>query len=108
MTVDVLFARADSNYKAIPSCELYDMQRDARTYDGSCPVVAYPPCRARGRLRAYAAPRPDERNLGRLAVALLREFWSTRYTAPLTAQKLPASGSHDAYGGWTLAAKQKW
>jgi hypothetical protein len=73
-TVAVLFARADSNYKALPGTDVYDMERDARTYDGPHPVVAYPPCRAWGRLRQFANPRPDERNLGHLAVALVCEF----------------------------------
>ena len=34
MTVAVLFARADSHYKALPGVDVYDMERDARTYDG--------------------------------------------------------------------------
>lgn len=44
--VAVLFAREDSVYKTLPECEVYDMARDARTYDGPWPVVAHPPCRA--------------------------------------------------------------
>lgn len=31
MTVAVLFARADSHYKALPDVEVYDMERDAKT-----------------------------------------------------------------------------
>lgn len=86
MTVAVLFARADSNYKAIPGCELYDMERDARTYDGSCPVVAQPPCRAWGRLRTFLRTRGRTNATsgawrlpccGNLAVC-----WSTRQAAP--------------------------
>lgn len=73
-TVAVLFARADSVYKTLPGCDVYDMERDARIYDGPHPVVAHPPCRSWGRLRAFASPRPDERNLARLAVAMVREF----------------------------------
>lgn len=110
MTVAVLFARADSHYKVLPDCDVYDMQRDARTYDGPHPVVAHPPCRAWGRLRAFANPRPDKRNLGRLAVALVREFGGVlEHPAGSTlwsAQGLPAPGSRDAFGGWTLAAPQ--
>ena len=69
-----LFVRADSIYKTLPGVDAYDIERDARTYDGPWPVVAHPPCRAWGRLRTFAKPRPDERNLARLAVALVREF----------------------------------
>jgi hypothetical protein len=42
--VAVLFARADSVYKTLPGVDVYDMERDARTYDGPWPVVAHPPC----------------------------------------------------------------
>lgn len=111
-TVAVLFARSDSHYKELPGCDVYDMERDARTYDGPWSVVAHPPCRAWGRLRAFANPRPDERNLGRLAVALVREFGGVlEHPAGSTlwaAQHLPAPGSRDSFGGWTLAAPQKW
>lgn len=111
-TVAVLFARADSHYKALDGCDVYDMGRDARTYDGPFPVVAHPPCRAWGRLRSFAKPRADERNLARLAVALVREFGGVlEHPAGSTlwsAQNLPRPGERDAFGGWTLAAPQKW
>ena len=42
VTVAVLFAREDSHYKTLPQCDVYDMARDARTYDGPHPVVAHP------------------------------------------------------------------
>lgn len=112
MTIAVLFARADSAYKDLPDVEVYDMERDARTYDGPWPVVAHPPCRAWGRLRTFANPRPDERNLARLAVALVREFGGVlEHPAGSTlwaAQRLPTPGNRDDYGGWTLAAPQMW
>lgn len=112
MTVAVLFARADSVYKSLPDVEVYDMERDARTYDGPWPVVAHPPCRAWGRLRAFARPRADERNLARLAVAMVREFGGVlEHPAGSTlwpAQQLPRPGERDAFGGWTLPAPQKW
>jgi hypothetical protein len=111
-TVAVLFARADSHYKALAGVEVYDMERDARTYDGPWPVVAHPPCRAWGRLRTFANPRPDERNLARLAVAMVREFGGVlEHPAGSTlwpAQALPRPGERDAFGGWTLAAPQHW
>ena len=113
VTVAVLFARADSHYKTMAGVEVYDMERDARTYDGPFPVVAHPPCRAWGRLRTFANPRPDERNLARLSVALVREFGGVlEHPAGSTlwdAQSLPRPGAtRDAHGGWTFAAPQKW
>lgn len=40
--IAVLFARKDSVYKTMPECDVYDIDRDARTYDGPWPVVAHP------------------------------------------------------------------
>lgn len=33
-SVAVLFARADSIYKTMPQCDVYDIERDARTTRG--------------------------------------------------------------------------
>lgn len=108
----VLFARADSVYKTLPGCDVYDMERDARTYDGPHPVVAHPPCRAWGAFAMFAKPRADERNLARLAVALVREFGGVlEHPARSTlwpAQQLPEQGRRDQWGGWTLLIDQHW
>jgi hypothetical protein len=111
MTVAVLFARADSIYKTLPDVDVYDMERDARTYDGPWPVVAHPPCRGWGRLRQFANPRPDERNLGRLAVSLVREFGGVlEHPAESTlfsACRMPQPGEFpDQWGGVTLSIEQ--
>ena len=110
--VAVIFARADSIYKTLPGVDVYDMERDARTYDGPWPVVAHPPCRSWGRLRAFAKPRADERNLARMAVALVRELGGVlEHPAGSTlwpAQAMPKPGERDQWGGWTLPAPQKW
>lgn len=111
-TVAVLFARADSNYKAFADVEVFDAERDARTYDGPWPVVAHPPCRGWGRLRKFAKVRADERNLARLAVALVREFGGVlehpEGSTLWQAQSLPAPGQRDAFGGFTLGISQHW
>ena len=110
--VAVLFARQDSVYKMLPGVDVYDIERDARTYDGPYPVVAHPPCRAWGAFAMFAKPRADERNLARLAVALVREFGGVlehpERSTLWAAQALPAVGKRDQFGGWTLVIDQHW
>lgn len=112
MTVAILFARADSNYKRLPDCDVWDAERDARRWKGGCSVVAHPPCRAWGRLRHFARPRPDEKALGLWAADQVRKWGGVlEHPAGSTlwdATGLPKPGQRDQWGGWTLAAPQKW
>jgi len=61
--VAVLFARKDSIYKQMPDVDVYDIDRDARTWPGGCAVVAHPPCRGWGGLSHMAKPRHGEKDL---------------------------------------------
>ena len=110
MTVAVLFAREDSIYKTLPNCDVFDMARDARTYDGPHPVVAHPPCRGWGGFAWRANVRPDERNLARLAVGLVRAFGGVLEHPSSSRlwqdQKLPKPGERDQYGGFTYSLNQ--
>ena len=112
MTVAVLFARADSVYKTMPECDVYDMARDARTYDGPWPVVANPPCRAWGQLSHMANPQPHEKDLARQAVAYVRKFGGVlehpKNSKLWADQNLPSVGERDEFGGWTLPIHQNW
>ncbi len=110
--IAVLFARADSVYKDIPGCDVFDIGRDARKWPGGCPVVAHPPCRAWGRLSHIANPRHDEKDLARWAVSQVRE-WGGVLEHPAgsklwTDQCLPLPGKRDEYGGHTLPIHQNW
>lgn len=112
MTVAILFARADSVYKTIPGCDVWDIERDARKWPGGSPVVAHPPCRAWGRLRHMANPRPDEKDLARWAVAQVRA-WGGVLEHPNAStlwgdQHLPPPGARDGWGGWTMPICQNW
>lgn len=110
--IAVLFARGDSHYKAIPNCDVWDIERDARRWPGGAPVVAHPPCRAWGRLRHFARPREDEKALALFAVRKVREFGGVlEHPAQSTlwgAAGLPAAGEVDEWGGWTLPITQSW
>lgn len=112
MSIAILFARADSIYKNIPGCDVYDINRDALTWPGGCPVVAHPPCRAWAGLRQMAKPRPGEKELAIWAVAQIQKFGgvlehpSTSTLWP--ALGLPRPGTRDVFGGWTLPIHQHW
>ena len=111
MKVAALFVRSDSVYKQMPGVDCYDIERDARTWTGGCPVVAHPPCRAWGRLRQFASPREGEKELGLHAVDVVRANGGVlEHPAQSTlwlAKLLPHPGQFpDAWGGWSLPIKQ--
>lgn len=111
-TVAVLFARADSIYKTLPGCDVWDAERDARKWRGGAPVVAHPPCRAWGRLRHMANPRPDEKSLALFAVEQVRAFGGVlehpAHSTLWPTAELPSIGEVDEWGGWTLPIHQYW
>lgn len=110
--IAVLFARSDSLYKTIPGCDVWDIERDARRWPGGVPVVAHPPCRAWGGLRALANPRPDEKALAPWAVAMVRRFGGVlehpKRSTLWPVAGLPAPGKRDEFGRWTLPIFQSW
>jgi hypothetical protein len=114
VTVAVLFARRDSVYKTLPGCDVYDIDRDARTWPGGCPVIAHPPCRAWGGLRHFARPRPDEKALALFAVDQVRRNGGvlehpTASTLWAAAGLPRPGGTHrDSFGGWSLQVLQFW
>lgn len=112
MVIAVLFARADSVYKAMPGLDVYDIYRDARSWAGGSPCIAHPPCRAWGGLSFLAKPRPDEKELATWAVDMVRRFGGILEhpeRSKLWPEKgLPGPGLRDAFGGWTLPIWQSW
>ncbi len=111
-TIAILFARQDSIYKTLPGCDVYDIERDARTFAGGMPVVAHPPCRAWGILSHMAKPVPGERDLAPWAVDQVRQCGGVlehpRGSRLWIEKPLPMPGHVDAWGGWTLPVWQWW
>lgn len=110
--VAILFARKDSVYKQIPPCDVYDIDRDARTFPGGMPAVCHPPCRAWGRLRHFAKPRPDEKALALFAVDAIRNNGGVLEhpdTSTLWKEAgLPLPGQRDSWGGHSILVNQHW
>lgn len=112
-TVSILFARHDSIYKSLPACDVYDRERDAKTFSGGNPVIAHPPCRAWGRLAHFADPEPGEKELATWAVEQVRKNGGVLEHPELSrlweAVPLPKPGARpDNYGGYTIAVDQRW
>jgi len=110
--VAALFTRSDTPYLAL-GLDCYDETRDARTFAGTEPVIAHPPCRLWGKLFRFASAHPSERQLAYFAVDVVREnggvlehpagskLWS--------ACALPRPGAgFDLWGGWTFPIWQSW
>lgn len=47
--IAALFVETDGTYFGIPGVDPWDIERDARLYEGPHPVVAHPPCQRWGR-----------------------------------------------------------
>ena len=110
--IAVLFARADSNYKAIPGCDVWDIERNALCWPGGVPVVAHPPCRSWASLRHCAKPREGEKELAVWAVEQVRKFGGV-IEHPVRsllwpALNLPNGKIIDEHECFTLVIDQNW
>ena len=109
--IAVLFARQDSRYKQLNGYDVYDIDRDARNYNGNDPVVAHPPCRAWGRLSHMANPRPDEKELAYFALKQVRKNGGVlehpKGSKLWKEAPLPMPGElPDEFGGFTILVDQ--
>ena len=69
--ISVLFARKDSIYKQF-NVDVWDIDRDARLWPGGNACICHPPCRAWGKLKAFAKPRNDEKELALISIDFIR------------------------------------
>ena len=109
--VTVLCVRPDSIYKQM-GLDCYDVVRGARNYHGPRPVVAHPPCRGWGTLRAMSHATADEKSLGLWVANQVRRWGGVlehpAYSTLWPAAGLPRPGETDDYGGCTLVIEQFW
>lgn len=112
MKIPVLFVRQDSVYKTLSNVDAYDIERNAKTFDGDSAVICHPPCRSWSRLKHMANPLPGEKELAFFAVDLIRKnggcLEHPAFSTLWQAANLPLPGKRDSFGGWTLAFPQFW
>jgi len=109
--VAVLFAREDSIYKTLSGTDVYDEPRDARTFTGGCPIVAHPPCRTWGCLKAFATAAPaHEHALGPWAIDQVRRNGGVlehpRGSTLFRECGIVPGGLPDEWGGITIEVDQ--
>jgi hypothetical protein len=111
--IAVLCAQRRSVYGSIRGLEVYDKARDARSYIGSAPVIAHPPCRLWGNLKHFSkAPDPEaEKELGRYCArqvircgGVLEHPFRSGLFADMG---LPEGGMTNEHG-FTLEVLQRW
>jgi len=112
-TVAALYVDPRGVYATMPDVELWDEQRDARTYDGPHPVVAHPPCtrwcRLAGLVEArWGHKRGEDGGCFAAALDAVRRWGGVlehpAYTDAFAAYGLPTAG----YGGWQRALCGGW
>jgi hypothetical protein len=108
--VSALYVRIDSVYKEL-GLDCWDIERDARNFDGLGPVICHPPCRAWGQLAHMAKPRPDEKQLALIAIDQIRKVGGVLEHprgSKLWPEYLPLPGNTDDFGGFTILIHQSW
>ena len=109
--VAVLCVSKRSVYKQL-DCEVYDTERDARTFPGDMPIVAHPPCRAWSAYCAHQAkPEPSEKELGLWCCEQLKSCGGVleqpAHSRLFSAGGLPLPG--EPHGDlWSMAVDQSW
>jgi len=111
--VAVLCAARNSIYKTMEGVEVYDMDRDTKTFFGSMPIVGHPPCRSWSAFCAHQAkPLPGEKELGPLVVWMLRNNGGVlehpAHSRLWDFLGLPKPGEPMREGLWSMAVKQAW
>lgn len=109
--VSALFVRTDSIYKSL-EIDCWDIERDARLWPGGNPIIAHPPCRAWGKLKAFAKPRPDERQLAIWSIEQIRKYGGVlehpRHSSLWKEMNLPTGKQIDQFGGFSICVNQFW
>jgi hypothetical protein len=111
-TVAILCTARNSVYKTIPGVDVYDIDRDAKNFEGGMPIVAHPPCRAwSAYCRHQAKPDRGEKELGLWCADQLRK-WGGCLEQPAHSHLFKAAGlplpGHPEGNLWSADVWQFW
>jgi hypothetical protein len=108
--IAALYVERGGPYFDLPDVDPWDLERDARLYDGPYPVVAHPPCGPWGELRHLY--QGDEHDCAPLAIDAVRR-WGGVLEHPRRSMlwshcECPRPGDLfvDRFGGWTIDVAQ--
>jgi hypothetical protein len=121
-TIAALFVETDGCYYGLPGVDPWDIERDARRYQGPWPVVAHPPCQRWGRYWHGSPSKPHQYQLGadggcfatalhavRIYGGILEHPKDSRAWEWFGLNKPPHDGGwveSDFMGGWTCCVSQ--
>lgn len=74
MKIAILCAHKKSHYYQIPGLEVYDQDRDCRTFDGGMPVIVHPPCAQWSKMKAFSHNKPEEKNLAHFCLDQIKKY----------------------------------
>ena len=110
--IAALFCREDSAYKKRLFFDVYDINRDAKTYTGNGPAICHPPCRSWGQLSHMSNPREGEKELAPWSLDLVRRIGGiVEHPKGSRIWKLegmpPGDMLIDSFGGFTVLLDQR-
>jgi len=109
--ISALFVRKDSIYKEL-GLDCWDLERNAKLFKGSNPVICHPPCGQWGRLRGLASVDPEQKELAFFAIEKIRKNGGV-LEHPESSQLflgdiLPVPGQYDKFGGFSMKINQSY
>jgi hypothetical protein len=72
--IAVLCAHRNSNYYKIPGLDVYDQDRDSRTFPGNMPVIVHPPCAQWSKMKAFSHDNPEQKQLAYFCLDELKKW----------------------------------
>jgi hypothetical protein len=107
--ISALYVRKDSIYKEL-GIDSWDIERDARLYDGNGPIICHPPCRAWGKYKGFAKPREGEKLLAIESINKIRKLGGVlehpRHSSLWKEMDLPVGNEIDEFGGFSIYIDQ--